>query len=139
VPTEVVAEEEDEGGDGDGDDGGGAKPDIYVSEFTISPATPIMGQNAHVRIGSYNQGNARADQYVVVWYGLSTFASPSCTWTVPFNNAHGGKILECDFVFQSWYPINKTSLVIVDVNHQVDESNEGNNQRTISPFGVAQP
>jgi uncharacterized protein YraI len=133
VPTEVADEDEDGGGDT------GAKPDIYVSEFTISPATPIMGQNAHVRIGTYNQGNAASGQYVVLWYGLSSFASPSCSWTVNHSNAHGGRILECDFVFQSWYPINKTSLVIVDASNQVDESNEGNNQGTISPFGVAQP
>ena len=31
---------------------------------------------------------------------------------------------------------NKTSLAIVDANNQVNESNEGNNQGTISPFGV---
>ncbi len=111
-------------------------PDLIVSEFSISPATPIMGQPAHVRIGAYNDGNAAAGQYTVVWYGLSTFANPSCTWTVNHSNAHGGRILECDFVFQSWYPINKTSLVIVDVNNDVEESNEGNNQGTISPFGV---
>lgn len=116
-----------------------AKPDLIVSEFTISPATPVMGQNAHVRIGAYNQGNAASGQYVVLWYGLSTFANPSCSWTVEHSNAHGGYILECDFVFQSWYPINKTSLVIVDANNQVDESHEGNNQGTITPFGVTQP
>ena len=53
--------------------------------------------------------------------------------------AHGGRILECDYTFQSWYPVNKTSLGIVDVNDQVDESHEGNNEGTISPFGVSQP
>lgn len=116
-----------------------AKPDLIISEFTISPATPIQGQPAHVRIGAYNQGNAAAGQFVVQWYGLSTFSSPSCTWTVNHSNAHGGHILECDFTFSSWYPTNKTSLAIVDANHQVDESNESNNQGTISPFGVNKP
>ena len=115
------------------------KPDLIVSEFTISPATPIMGQSAHVRIGAYNQGDAPSGPYVVVWYGLSTFASPSCSWNVNHNNAHGGRILECDFTFQSWYPINKASLAIVDVNNDVDESHEGNNEGTLSPFGVAKP
>lgn len=113
-------------------------PDLYVSEFTISPSTPIMGQNAHVRIGVYNQGNAVASQFTVVWYGLSTFSSPSCSWDITDTvNAHGGRILQCDFVFQSWYPLNKTSLVIVDSSNHVAESNEGNNQGIISPFGVA--
>ena len=112
------------------------KPDLIVSEFTITPAIPVMGQNAHVRIGAYNQGNAASGQFTVVWYGLSTFANTSCSWTLDSMVAHGGRILQCDFVFQSWYPINKTSLAIVDANNQVNESNEGNNQGTISPFGV---
>jgi uncharacterized protein YraI len=115
------------------------QPDLIVSEFTISPETPIMGQSAHVRIGAYNQGDGPSGPYVVVWYGLSTFASPSCSWNVNHNNPHGGKILECDFTFQSWYPINKTSVAIVDVNNQIDESDEGNNIGQISPFGVAKP
>lgn len=55
---------------------------------------------------------------------------------VPHTNAQGGRILECDFVFASWYPINKTSLAIVDANNDVDESQEGNNQDALSPFGV---
>jgi subtilase family serine protease len=112
------------------------KPDLIVSEFTITPATPVMGQNAHVRIGVYNQGNAASGPYTVRWYGLSSFADPSCTWTVDKSNANGGRILQCDFVFQSWYPISKESVAIVDANNQVNESNEGNNKRTISPFGV---
>jgi len=145
VPTEVVSS-------GDGDGGGLVVPDLglpplqvlllpdlIVSEFTITPATPVMGQNAHVRIGVYNQGNAASGPYTVRWYGLSTFPDPSCSWTVDKSNANGGRILQCDFVFQSYYPINKTSVVIVDANNQVTESNEGNNQRTISPFGVAKP
>jgi hypothetical protein len=115
------------------------KPDLIVSEFTITPATPVMGQTVHVRIGAYNQGNAVSGAYTVVWYGLSSFASPSCSWSVDKSNAGGGRILQCDFVFNSWYPINKTSVVIVDANNQVSESNEGNNQGTITPFGVAKP
>ena len=112
------------------------KPDLIVSEFTITPATPVMGQNAHVRIGVYNQGNAVSGACTVYWYGLSSFPSPSCSWNVDSMAAHGGRILKCDFVFNSWYPINKTSVAIVDSNNQVSESNEGNNQGTISPFGV---
>jgi hypothetical protein len=116
-----------------------AKPDLIVSEFSITPSTPTMGVSCHVRVGAYNQGNAAAGQFKVVWYGLSTFAAPSCSWTVNHVVAHGGYILECDYVFASWYPVNKTSLAIVDVNDDVDESHEGNNQGTISPFGVAKP
>ncbi len=114
--------------------------DLYVSEFTISPSTPIQGQNAHVRIGVYNHGDKAASQFTVQWFGLSTFPNPSCSWDVwDVIPPSGGKILQCDFVFNSWYPVNKTSLVIVDTSNHVAESNEGNNQGTISPFGVNKP
>lgn len=145
TPTEVVAVSEDE-------DNGPLllepipgilltikKPDLIVSEFTITPATPVMGQNVQVRIGAYNDGNAVSGQFTVHWYGLSSFPNPSCSWTVDSMVAHGGRILKCNnFAFNSWYPINKTSVVIVDVNNQVAESNEDNNQGAISPFGVTE-
>jgi hypothetical protein len=143
TPTEVVAVSDDE------DDGplllqpmpdlqlAIKKPDLIVSEFTITPSTPVMGQNVQVRIGAYNDGNAVSGQFTVHWYGLSSFPNPSCSWTVDSLAAHGGKILTCNnFAFNSWYPINKTSVAIVDAINKVTESNEGNNQGTISPFGV---
>ncbi len=114
-------------------------PDLIISEFSIDPATPVMGQQAHVRIGAYNQGDYASGAYVLQWWGLSTFAEPSCTWNVASTAAHGGFIKQCNFTFQSWYPINKTSLAVIDVNNDVEESNEGNNQGTISPFGVTAP
>ena len=118
----------------------GEAPDLDISEFTISPSTPTKGQNAHVRIVVINHGNKLASQFTVLWYGLSTFANPSCSWDVmDILPPSGSKVLECDFVFQSYYPINKTSLAIVDSSNHVAESNEGNNQSTISPFGVNNP
>ncbi len=115
------------------------KPDLIVSEFTITPATPTCKANAHVRIGVYNQGSAASGPFTVVWYGLSTAANPACSWTVDPLPKNGGRILQCDYAFQSWYPINKTSVAIVDPNNQVNENNEGNNQGTITPFGVNKP
>ena len=115
-------------------------PDLYVSEFTITPAIRVKGQPVHVRIGIYNQGTAAASSFKVVWYGLSTFSTPSCSWDIPTKvNVNGGRILECDYIFQSWYPNNKTSLAIVDSDKQVIESNENNNQKSIAPFGVTNP
>jgi hypothetical protein len=123
-----------------GSSSGANGADLAVSEFSISPSTPTQGQNAHVRIGVYNHGDKVASQFTVKWFGLSTFPNASCSWDVmDIIPPSGGKILECDFVFQSWYPVNKTSLVIVDTSNHVPEYNEGNNQATISPFGVNKP
>lgn len=112
-------------------------PDLYISQFTVWPAKPVKGQPVHVTIGVYNQGNTSTTKFTVSWYGLSTFASPSCLWDVL--NAlqpNEGRTLECDFVFQSIYPFNKTSLVIVDPGNHISESYEGNNEGIIEPFGV---
>ena len=117
-----------------------AKPDLIVSEFTISPESPTSGVAAHVRIGVYNQGgSATGGSYVVHWYGLSSYSEPSCSWTVDSTKPQGGRILECDFAFPSWYPHDKTSLVVVDAGNEIAEGNENNNEGTISPFGVDPP
>jgi len=115
------------------------QPDLIISEFSLNPATPTMGQNVHVRVGAYNQGNVASGTFIVRWYGLSTFAGPSCAWVLPSMVAKGGQILECDYVFASWYPVNKTTIVYIDHDSQVAESNESNNSASISPFGVLAP
>jgi hypothetical protein len=113
------------------------KPDLIINLFTTDPATPNADENTHTKVRVKNQGTVDSDGFRVQWYGLDTFADPSCYWNVNGGLVAGGSvILECDFVFASWYPINKTSIAIVDTNNSVNESNEGNNTKTISPFGV---
>jgi len=113
------------------------KPDLIINLFTIDPATPNADENTHTKVRVKNQGSVDSGGFKVQWYGLDTFADPSCYWNVNGGVVAGGSVLlECDFVFASWYPINKTSIAIVDTNNSVDESNEGNNTKTISPFGV---
>ncbi len=115
-----------------------AFPDLRITSFTISPATPTMGVPCTVTITAHNGGNANAGAFMVRWYGLSTFANASCAWAFSGLAAGASDSENCTFTFNSWYPINKTSIVYIDHDNQVTESNEGNNTRTISPFGVAQ-
>jgi len=112
-------------------------PDLYVSEFAMLPANPVKGQPVHITVGIYNQGSADAAKFTVSWYGLSTFTNPSCSWDIlDALTPNEGRTLECDFVFQNTYPANKTSLVMLDPGNHISESNEGNNQGIIAPFGV---
>ena len=113
------------------------KPDLVITALEIDPATPKMGLNTHVRVRAKNEGVLDSGGFTVQWYGLSTFASPSCNWNVAGGLVAGGSVwLECDFVFASWYPINKTTIAYIDTTNAVNESNETNNSRSISPFGV---
>lgn len=114
------------------------KADLYVSEFSLNPATPVQGSPVHVRLGVYNKGNAAAGAYTVRWWGLSSFSNPSCSWDVPSTNAKGGRILECDFTFSSWYPPPKITRVIVDTGNTVSESDESNNTADY-PISVSKP
>ncbi len=112
------------------------KPDLVVANFDITPSTPTQGDNTHVKVRVKNIGGADAGAFTVQWYGLDSFASPSCTWNVASLAADQSKWVECDFVFASWYPVNKTTVVYLDTGNTVDESDEGNNSKTKSPFGV---
>jgi hypothetical protein len=117
-----------------------AKPDLTITEFSIAPPTPVQGSNAHVKVRAANIGTADSGGFKMDWYGLTTFANPSCSWNIAGGLVAGGSVLmECDFVFASWYPIDKTSIVYIDTGNTVSESNEGNNSRSISPFGVIKP
>lgn len=112
------------------------KPDLATANFDITPSTPTQGANTNVKVRVKNIGNANAGAFTVKWYGLDTFANPSCTWNVPSLASGASVWIECNFVFASWYPVNKTTVVYLDTGNTVDESNEGNNTKTKSPFGV---
>lgn len=113
------------------------KPDLVIANLEIDPAIPNADENTHVKVRAKNQGTVDSGGFSVKWYGLDTFANPSCTWNVAGGLVAGGSVwLECDFVFASWYPINKTTIVYIDTGNTVNESNEGNNTKTKSPFGV---
>ncbi|NPV85493.1 MAG: hypothetical protein HPY45_05740 [Anaerolineae bacterium] len=104
-----------------------ALPDLIISDVTWSPDPPIEDTNTHVKVTVYNQGNATATNFTVRWWGLETFANPSCEWNVASLVAHGGYVLECDFTFASHYaPMNTTAHV--DDENNVLESDESNNK-----------
>lgn len=114
-----------------------AKADLIVTEFSLNPPTPISHNNVHTRVKVKNQGGTDAGGFKVQWYGLTTSANPACDWNIVGGLAAGDSVLvECDYTYLSWYPHDKTTIVYVDVDDTVDESNEGNNTASISPFGV---
>ena len=116
------------------------KADLLITEFSLNPNPPTMGENVHVRVRVKNQGGIDAGGFKMEWYGLDTFADPSCTWNIIGGLvADGSVLMECDFVFASWYPSPKTTIAYVDVDDDVDESNEGNNSASIGGFSVLAP
>jgi hypothetical protein len=116
------------------------EPDLSISEFSLNPATPTQGEDVHVRVRAHNGGTADSGGFKMEWYGLETFTIPSCSWNITGGLVAGGSVLmECDYAFGSWYPVDKTTIVYIDTDDQVDESNEGNNSASVFPFGVNAP
>ncbi len=109
------------------------QPDLYVSEFSLTPSTPVKGASVHVRVAVYNQGSAPAGAFKVRWLAGASFVTPPpCTWTVGGLPASGGQVLECDASgpYGSIYD-NLTTRAQVDYENSVAESNEGNNNKDL--------
>ena len=111
-----------------GGGGGGGQPDLYVSEFSLNPSTPVQGQPVQVRVGVYNQGTAAvSSSFHIEWYAGENYPSPACTWDLDSMAASGGRILTCNYAgYPSWYGSINTK-VVVDSTNAIAESNEGNN------------
>ena len=58
------------------------KPDLATANLTITPEIPTQGANTNVKVRVKNIGGADAGAFTVKWYGLDSFANPSCTWNV---------------------------------------------------------
>jgi hypothetical protein len=102
-------------------------PDLFVQSITFNPYPPVQGQPVQVRVSVYNQGDAAAGAYNVVWYAGANFPSQACAWPIDSTAAHGGRVLTCNYPgYSSWYGA-LTTRAIVDSGNSVAESNEGNN------------
>jgi hypothetical protein len=111
--------------------GAPAGPDLYISELSISPASPQSGDTIQIRVGTYNQGDQAAGAYKVTFrYGPQPWNV--CSWDVPGTNARGGRILTCDALVYSEY----TGVATTDVDNTVTESDETNN---VSQLAISIP
>ena len=106
-----------------------AQPDLFVSEFSLSPSQPRQDRPVQVRVGVYNRGNVPSGPFLVEWWPGENYSAPACSWRVDRLAARGGRILNCTYSgYPSWYA-RLTSKVVVDARNEVMEVNEGNNVR----------
>ncbi len=105
------------------------KPDLYVSEFSLDPSTPTKEDPVNVRVGVYNKGQAAVSgtSFRIEWYPGKNYPNPACSWNLDSLAKNGGRILTCTY---SGYPSTYSgieTMVEVDTNNTIDESDEGNN------------
>ena len=102
-------------------------PDLYISEFSLSPSTPTQGRPVNVRVGVYNRGSAKAKPFTVEWWAGENFPQPAKVWQVDGSAAKGGRILTYTYDgYRSWYG-KLTTKAVADSKGKVKEQNEGNN------------
>ena len=117
---------------------GAGSPDLYVSEFSLDPATPTQGSPVSVSLGVYNKGTAASGPFTVNWWPGENYPAPACSWEVDGLVARGGRILTCTYEgYPSWYGLINTKTV-VDSDGAVEESDEGNNI-LLQPISVSKP
>jgi hypothetical protein len=104
------------------------KPDLFISEMSLDPASPRMGQSVNVRVGVYNQGGAAAAAFRVEWWAAP--AAKGCDWDLTGLVAKGGRILTCTYTYPGWSTY--TVRAVADSGASVAESDESNNVATLS-------
>lgn len=109
-----------------------AQPDLQINLLELNPSTPTKGDSVDVKVQVYNYGNQAAGAFTVAWYPGEHYPSPACTWAVASLAAHGGRVLTCTY---AGYPSQYASIntvAIADTSDTIDESNEGNNDRSMN-------
>ncbi len=102
------------------------QPDLVVDWISFNPYPPVAGSEVYVNVQVRNQGAADSGDFVVRWWGGSNFADVSCEWYVGNLGPGEATVLDCPFVYSSWYA-SITTRAIVDQDNAVFESDDGNN------------
>lgn len=100
-------------------------PDLTISSYSFTPATPQADVSTTVHITVKNQGSGPADTFTVRYY-QSDSAGAGCAWAVPSLAAGASKSISCSYIFPSYY-FNLRTRAVVDDDGKISESDETNN------------
>ncbi|MEM2346015.1 MAG: CARDB domain-containing protein, partial [Archaeoglobaceae archaeon] len=102
-------------------------PDLNITEISIDPPAPNIGQNTTIRAKIANIGDADAGAFYVAFYVNGAEIN---------NSTISGLAKETDILISAtWTPQSATTYtirVVADPNNLVKEKNEGNNESSIS-------
>jgi len=104
---------------------GPAGPDLYISEIRLEPASPQQGSPVMVGIRIHNGGSTASGLFRALWRAAGP--TVGCEWSVASLAAGASTWQQCEFTYSGWNP-NYTTTGVVDVDDDVDESNEDNNE-----------
>lgn len=103
-------------------------PDLQITSFTITPASPVQRQNARATITIRNAGGLDARNFVLQWKPFA--AHPGESTSISRLAAGASQTFNFDHSYINTGTFD--SVAVVDVFNAVAESNEGNNNQTRS-------
>ena len=105
------------------------RADLYISNYVFNHE-PVMGEPFTVSVSIYNNGNTESGNFVWEWWAATAAPTYVCRATVPNIVPHGGRVMTCTYTYVGWTGPGYESKAIVDVDNNVNESNETNNTYT---------
>ncbi|NLN01941.1 MAG: hypothetical protein GX174_08585, partial [Lentisphaerae bacterium] len=128
-------------------------PDFIVHSITLSPTTPVQGEEVTAKVQVMNQGGSSGDGgYLDVWYDKPSAASVGEDGD-DYDNVgtiYAGAIFYYTYTFTASGSGTKTFRAFIDSYNETSEGNENNNQQTktytvlpaylnVSPTSVSVP
>ncbi len=103
--------------------------DLAVSNFSISPATPIAGQQAQINFRVTNNGTCSTNTTFVVQWKQTLYSATGPSTSVGPLAKFGDPGYYQDVTLNYTFPAagNFLSLVTIDTNNAISETNEVNN------------
>ena len=105
-----------------------SKADLVIKNIEFVPSLPSVGEVVTVLITLKNDGDTRAENFRVVWYPYELSMAPACEWNHvnAYNPGEERMLVPCSYTYTNSGSDIET-VAYVDVDDNVEESNEGNN------------
>lgn len=101
------------------------KPDLIIQDISISPTSPIVGENVTITATVKNQGDADASQFSLKYYVDDLYiGDDTLTFGLNAGNTNNETIS-----YTASSKGNHIIKVFIDSNYEITESNENNNER----------
>lgn len=102
-----------------------SKADLIITDYSFNH-DPVMAEEFKVRITIKNSGQTDAKDFKWEWW--SNAHSSSCDGKINKLEADDSTTVSCDYTYAGWSTY--ATKAVVDVDDDVDESDEGNNAST---------
>ena len=103
--------------------------DLTITNLTVTPSSPVQGQNATISVTVRNNGTCAAQAFVVQWR-TDLFAQTGPSVSIASLAANTSTTVNLVFAFPQ--AGNFLTSVVVDTGNSVNETNESNNFQILS-------